>query len=242
MPFECRPNTHAERAEAIAAIQAYMSGPEPDPGVGALIERIFNPAKSTYQDARQLHLEAIAARRTASDAADVGDAKFDHAFRLWSRSVVNAEGKPLSGKLSKFMGNTKPGKLVELPYRKELTKIASLFKQLPDNPELQGDPEKLAALKAAVAEFEPLVTADEAATRDQTSKGTAATKAAISFDKAYSKLYRAVSSLIGEEAALAILPRFERRSGKGGGPAGGSAGGSGGSAGGSGGGAGGSAG
>jgi hypothetical protein len=69
------------------------------------------------------------------------------------------------------MGNMKPAELVNLPYRKELNKIQSLLNKLPENLGLQGNAERLAALRTATAAFEPLVDADEAATRDMLNKG-----------------------------------------------------------------------
>ena len=64
----------------------------------------------------------------------------------------------------------KPAELVNLPYRKELNKIQSLLNKLPENLGLQGNAERLAALRTATAAFEPLVDDDEAATRDMLNK------------------------------------------------------------------------
>ncbi len=217
MPFDTRPCSHAERDEVVAAIDAYRSGPEPDAAVLVLDDRMFAPARSKYTAARLAFERAITARREASDTADGGAEKLVRHFRMWARSVADAQGKSMSGELSKHMGGTRPGEVVKRTHRSQLTKIGSLLNTLPDNPHLRGDPAKLSQLEATVASFEPIVAADEAATRDWRAKGKDSTKAMALFDKAYVKLVRSVRNLIGDEAAFAILPRFERGGGGSGG-------------------------
>jgi hypothetical protein len=210
MALDTKPDNHAERDQIVSAANAYRAGSAPDADVVALDGRIFAEPRTQYVGARGDYQRSVAAQRTASDAADHKDEAFDTAFRLWVRTVNDPQGKSLSGQLSTFMGNTKPAELVNLPYRKELTKVDSLFNKLPENPQLQGDPAKLAALKTVVAEFGTFVDADEAATRDMLNKGKALATATVDFDKSYTKFLRAVRALLGDEATFAIFPRFVR--------------------------------
>jgi hypothetical protein len=211
MPLDTKPDEHAERDQIVSAANAYRAGSAPDAGVTGLDDRIFAEARGTYVIARSDYQLAVAAARTASDAADTKDDAFDTALRQWVRTVNDSEGKSLSSQLSKLMGGTNPAQLVNLPYRKELNKIESLFNKLPENPQLQGNAEKLATLKTVTTEFKPLVDADEAATRDMLNKGKVLGTATVGFDKAYTKFFRAVRALLADEATFAILPRFVRR-------------------------------
>jgi hypothetical protein len=209
MALSTKPETHADRDKIVSAIGTYREGSEPDAAVITLDDRIFAPARTKYVSTQLAYQQSVSTWSNASDAADKGDEGFDRDFRLWVKTVTDPAGKSLSGQLSKFMGGTKPGNLVNLPYRKELNKINSLFNKLPENPNLSGDPEKLATLKTTVGTFEPLVKADEAATRDMIAKGKEATKAMVAFDRAYAKFLKAVRALLGDQVTFAFLPRFE---------------------------------
>ena len=208
----------------------YRAKEDANPKIIEADDLIFVEVRGQWVEARQTYRQAKAAGRAASKAADDGDALFDRTGRTWVRSVTDEEGRSLSGELAKLMDGTTPGKLFFLPYRQELTAADLLETALPRYPHLQGEAEKHADFSAAIVAFHPLVTADEAATREFATKGTVFTMATAAFDRAYGKLVRNLHTFLSDEEIYAILPRFIRKgTGGGGGGGGGGTGGSGGS-------------
>lgn len=210
MSLETRPQSHDERAQVVGAIELWRATPGVSPEDVGIETRVFSAVRVAYVDARAAYEAAIAASLAASDAADLGAKRFDKAWREWVASVRDADGKSLASELTALLGGMAPSKVSRRSCREAHSRASRLMELVRGRAALQGDAAKLAALDASLATLGPLISADEAATREKVARGAALKSATAAFDRAYSKLVRAMRGILGDEATFTILPRFAR--------------------------------
>jgi hypothetical protein len=204
-----RPDSHSERDQVLRATDPKSPPPGLDEAALPLLARIFGAPREAYAAARTEHAAATARYLEAATLADAADDTFDTAFRKWTKTVTRADGKAATQEIAALLNSTLPSALVDLPYAAEITKTQGLLDKLPAD--LQGDAQKLAELKAALAALEPLVKDQEQKGRAKLAAGAKLAQASIDFDTAYGKLVKAYRGLLGDDATFAVLPRFLRR-------------------------------
>lgn len=208
MSITYRPTTDSERDTCIAAATNPLpAGTVPRKLlVAALAE--FDVARVAYLSIRSLETALTTRADATQKEVDVAEAANVKAFRLWSSSVRDEDGKAVPSLVAKMLGGVLPGDFVRLTPREQTTRTGELARQVSEDPSLAGDLDDLDALIVARDVLGRAVTADEAVEADRTAAREQLSAAEQAFDLAWGSVAR---ELKRSGAVLAArVPRFVR--------------------------------
>ena len=204
MAYTTRPETDAQRDRCITVVAPLIGATATPKLVANTLNVEFVPARDTYLAARTVMAQAVATVIKAEKDARESDEAFDKAVRLWSPTVRDEDGKAIPVQVSKLFGGVRPGKLVKLPYREEVTRTDDLSAQVALSPHLAGDAAKLEALQAAQKDLAAKTAALEAAEATRREARAKLTTAESEFDSAWGTVVRKLN-----KAKLgAMVPQF----------------------------------
>lgn len=202
------PKTHAERREAIHAVETYAaSSPEP------LLLGFANAALKSgtdYTTALDRHAQLIGLAAAAADAVDGCDGPFDGTLRAWSRSIVDDQGRVRSDDFRVAFGAL-PNDIIAMRPADEVTVARKGLIVVAERADLQGDASLRRAFEATLDPLDRAVTASNTARREKNAQGALLDESVDRFDEAYRKLCRVLRTHLGDTEAAKILPRWTRK-------------------------------
>ncbi len=182
---------HCAHEQANAAYDAVFAGPLAS---WQATRAAFYAKKSEY--------DTVLARRKAADA------DMDVKARRWMRTVVDANGEPLSLNLRPLLGGKTLLQVLKLAPIRQIESVRKMFIKLAAHVDLQGDNDKLTEFKAATDALADVSSQEHVAERAYKDASAAYKVAEKAFNTAYSKLRKVLQVMLGDDALNRAFPRF----------------------------------